>query len=161
MPLVHMIHGGPDAEGAHELDPAHAEQDFLAEAAIPVRLVQPGGDLAIVGGIAGRVGVQQIQLDPPHTHHPDLRMETPPRKLQQHFERRSALILDQLQRQRGEIVFGILGDLPPVPVDLLPEIPAPIQQSHAHKGNIQIACRFQVIAGQDAEPARINRQALA
>lgn len=50
----------------------------------------PGGDLAIVGGIAGRVGVQQIQLDPPHTHHPDLRMETPPRKLQQHFERRSA-----------------------------------------------------------------------
>lgn len=73
----------------------------------------PGGDLAIVGGIAGRVGVQQIQLDPPHTHHPDLRMETPPRKLQQHFERRSALILDQLQRQRGEIVFGVLGDLPP------------------------------------------------
>ena len=105
MPLVHMIHGGPDAEGAHELDPAHAEQNFLTEAAIPVSLVQPGGDLAIVGGIAGRVGVQQIQLDPPHTHHPDLRMETPPRKLQQHFERRSALILDQLQRQRGEIVF--------------------------------------------------------
>ena len=161
MPLVHMIHGGPDAEGAHELDPAHAEQDFLTETAIPVRLVQPGGDLAIVGGIAGRVGVQQIQLDPPHTHHPDLRMETPPRKLQQHFERRSALILDQLQRQRGEIVFGVLGDLPPVPVDLLPEIPAPIQQSHAHKRDIQIACRFQVIAGQDAEPARINRQALA
>ena len=37
-----MIHGGPDAEGAHELDPAHAEQDFLTEAAIyPFCTIEP------------------------------------------------------------------------------------------------------------------------
>lgn len=96
------------------------------EAAIPVRLVQPGGDLAIVGGIAGRVGVQQIQLDPPHTHHPDLRMESAAPEAATALRAALRLILDQLQRQRGEIVFGILGDLPPVPVDLLPEIPAPM-----------------------------------
>ena len=86
---------------------------------------------------------------------PDVRKERPPGKVQGDLHRVSAVIPHDFQRHAGEIVFRILRDLPPVPVDRLFEKTALVEKPDADEGDVQIARRFQVVAREGAETAGV------
>src|SRR5690606_27655789 len=58
-----------------------------------------------------------------------------------------------------EVGRGVMGYLIPMAVDSLGEIALTVQYPYRDKGNPQVTGRLAVIAGQDAEPTRIDGQA--
>ena len=69
-------------------------------------------------------------------------------------------VLDRDQRQRVEIVGRVALLLPPVRIQRLAEIALLIEQPDAHQRIVLVARGFQMIAGENAQTARIHRQAL-
>src|SRR5262249_45934553 len=63
----------------------------------------------------------------------------------------------RFERQIVEIVFRIAFLLPAVLVEVLAEVAKPVHEANAHEGEAQVACRLQMVAGQDAEAARVDR----
>ena len=59
-----------------------------------------------------------------------------------------------------EVVDRVLLLLPAVVVEVLAEVAVLVDQADADQGQAQIAGRLQVVAGEDAEAARVERQAL-
>jgi hypothetical protein len=64
------------------------------------------------------------------------------------------------ERQVEKIVLGIPLLLPTVHVQVLPEVPLAVHQADAAQGHAEVARRLQMVAGQDAEAARIDRHRL-
>src|SRR5207237_3458556 len=58
------------------------------------------------------------------------------------------------------VPFTILGMLDAVVVDGLREVPLPVQQSHRYEIGPLVACSFAVVAGQDAQTTRVDRETL-
>ena len=69
-------------------------------------------------------------------------------------------VLHRLNGQRVEIVIGIAFLLPAVGIQILPEVALLIEQADADQREVQIAGGFQMIAGEDAQAAGIDGQAL-
>ena len=164
VPLVgveHLGRGVPAqraerADGAH---PAHAEQQFLAEPVVAAAAVQPVGDLVQVGLVLLHVGVEQQQRDPAHLGHPDLGGQLPARgQADRDVHRGAAGVAEHLQRQPVRVVGGVALGLPAVGGQRLGEVTMPVEQADRDQRHAQVARRLQVIAGQDAQAARILRQ---
>ena len=81
MPFVHVIGGRADVQGAQHVHAASAQQDLLPQADVAVRFIQAGRDLAVLRRIGRQVGVQQVEVDPPHAYQPDLYVQAAARHL--------------------------------------------------------------------------------
>ena len=63
-------------------------------------------------------------------------------------------------RQVAEIGIVVLGALAAVAVDGLHEVALAVEQAHGDERQLEIARRLAVVAGEDAQAARVHRQAL-
>ena len=164
VPLVgveHLGRGMPAqrAEGTDRAHPADAEQQLLPEPVLAAAAVQPVGDLTQVGVVLLGVGVEQQQRDPAHLGHPDLGGQLPARgQADRDPDRRAACVAEQLERQPVGVPGRVALGLPAVGGQRLGEVTVPVQQPHRDQRDAQVAGRLQVIAGQDAEAARVLRQ---
>ena len=70
--FVQMKNAGRDAQGLQRAEAADAEQQFLANAGARVAAVEPRSQLAILGGVAFDVGIEQEQIAAADVHAPDL-----------------------------------------------------------------------------------------
>ena len=150
---------GDRAEGPDGPHPADAEQEFLPQPVLAAAAVEPVGDLAQRRVVLLDVGVEQQQRHPADLRDPDLRPEG--RAVGQGHgdpHRRALLVPQQRQRQAVRVLRRVALRLPALGRQRLREVAVPVEQAHADQGHAEIAARLQVIAGQDAQAARVLRQ---
>ena len=158
--LVHVKHRGLDAERAQQPHAADAQQNFLHDARRAVAAIDPRGEIAEMLVVFRQIGVEQIDRHAPdvdapglerHVFHVDLDAAHEPFALGvQHRFQRHVLRIDQIVKLR----------LPVVRVNRLLEIALAVKQADADKAEAKVARGFGVVARQDAEAARRNRQRL-
>ncbi|OPY87245.1 MAG: hypothetical protein A4E72_01518 [Syntrophus sp. PtaU1.Bin208] len=160
MPFIEVIETGFDAQFAKQTNASRPQEQFLFYPRSLVRRIETSRYFSVLGGVAGNIGIQEINRQTADLHLPDIRIEGPPRKLEGNLHLVPLLILDNLQGHIGEVTFRIFRDLDPVLINELFEIPVPVQEPDPHQGDIEIAGRLDVVSGKDAQSARIDRQAL-
>ena len=154
--LVQMPDRRLDAERTEGADPADAEDQLLAEAHLASADVEDVGDRSIRRIVGRDVGVEEQDRRPSDLRHPHRGMHHPVGDLHAHLERRPVAGAGATHRQlrRIEIRLGML--LVAIGVDLLAEVAPAIEEADAHERNRGIRCGLAVVAGQDAEAARVE-----
>ena len=160
MALVDVPYRGPQAQGPQRPHPAHAQHQFLLQAHLPVAAVQLMGDGAVPGAVLRQIGIQQVQGDMPRLHHPHPHLEYPPGKLDIQGEVLAAVGQRGYHRQVVGQRTGMTDLLVAMAVDGLGEVAHLVQQPNGHERQADIAGGLAVVAGQDAQAARVDRKAL-
>ena len=170
--LVHVEHrrlgpaGDPDVL-AERADTADAEQDLLCDPVFLIPAVEPVGHRAQGGAfglivVAIDVGVEEQQRDSTHRRHPHLGRQGRPaghRDLDDH-RLRAVARGEEREGQVGGIVHGIPLDLPAVVIEALAKIPGAVQQSDADQRQPEVGGRLEMVTGENAEAAGVDRQDL-
>ncbi len=144
MPLVDVKDGRLEPEcreGAHAAD---AEQQLLADPVLAV---------AAVEGVGEQVDVEQVER-----HRADV---AAPHRGRDGLARQVDFDGDRLAHEAGGLGVDPLVDLglPSLVAQPLHEVPAAVEETDADERHAEIRRRLQVVAGQHAEPARVDRQA--
>ena len=166
VPLVHVEHVGcgraaQRGECAHRAGAADAEQELLQQAVLAAAAVEAVGDRAQLVGVRGDVGVEHQQRDAPDRGLPDAGVQTRVvGQCERDLHGRAVGVAQHRERQAVGIEHGVALVLPAVGRDRLREVPGLVEEADADERNAQIGCRFQVIAREDSEAARILRQGL-
>lgn len=166
MALVHVEHlrfrqpldGGERPDRPHAAD---AGQEFLLDPVLLIAAIQPIGHRAQFVFGFGDVGIQQQQRNSSDLRHPHPGLELAGvghGEADQHGLPRS--VGQQSQRQALRIEWWVVLVLPTVGGQGLAEVSRPVVQPHRDQRKPEVGCRLQVVAGQDAKPARIVRQHL-
>ena len=158
--LVHVAHLGHAAQRRERLEAADAEQEFLMEAHPLVAAVEPPGDLAQFGRVLGQFGVEQHQRDVADPEDPRGEEEFAVAEAHQAGDFVAVGVASAHHRQIVDLGDGIVFVLPAGTVEHLPEVALPIEQPHRHQRQFEVARGFQVVAGEDAEAARKDADAL-
>ena len=155
MPFVEVEDARVQAQRAQSAHSADAEHDLLAQPAVRLGHVQAVGDVAKVLGIGLDVGVEQEQR-----HATDLRPPDGDAHVALADRRLDLDALELAHRQLGAAVLRIDLELAAGLVDVLAAEALPVQETDGHEGQAEVAGGLQVVPGQDAEAARVDRQAL-
>ena len=158
--LVHVPDAGVDAELLQHHRAADAEHPLLAEAHLAAADVKHRGDGAI-----GRVVLEQIAVQQQHGNAPDLRFpDTDARGAisdrQIDLDVVAVFINDGEQRDALRVVVGVEVLLLTVGVHRLAEVAVAVHQPDADKRQSEVTRRLGVVAGEDAEAAGVDVQAL-
>ena len=142
------------------MDAADAEDDLLLDPHLVIAPVELCGDVAILRRVLRPARVEQVERDAPdrelpHAHaHPAV----------QDFDTEREVLLLRIEHglhgEVREILVQREAVLPALLVDLLLEVPVPVQQRDRHEGQVQIARRLAMVAREDAEAARVIRERL-
>ena len=159
--FVEMEDARGDSDRPQGPHAAHAGHQLLAHPGAIVAAVEPRGQLAIFRAIAGHVGIQQEKVDPTDAHPPDLGQQLARTGL----EFRTVIGLPSapaggLHRQVFDLGVEILLLLPAVDVEVLLEIALVVEQPAGHQRHAQAAGALDVVAGEYAETARVDRHRL-
>jgi len=157
--LVHVEDGGVDAHGPERAHAADAQHDLLGEATSRLGHVQPVGDRAQLGRVPLDVGVEEVERHPPDVDPPDRDPHLLVSEGAGHLEG-PVRTLDPPQGELLEDVLGVDLVLVAAVVDALAAEALAVEQADADEGQPEIAGGLEVIAGEDAEAARVDRQAL-
>ena len=166
MALVHVEHLGRRqaldlGERADRPHPADAGQDLLLDPVLLVAAVQPVGDTAQVVLVLRDVGIQQQQRNSTDLRDPDASSQLSGVRHGQFDQHRVVFVVgEQPQRQALRIQRRVVLLLPAVGGQRLAEVARPVVQAHRDQRQPQIRCRLQVVAGKDAQAARVVRQHL-
>ncbi len=143
MPLVHVEHGGPKAQRSERTYAADPEQELLPDAVLAV---------AAVESVREPVDLEQVQRHGAHVLAPDRGGEHLPLEVDLDRDR----LADEACRLRVDRL--VVLRLSAGRVDALLEIAAAIEQADADDRDAELGRRLQVVAREDAEPARVDRQ---
>ena len=105
-----------------------------------------------------QVGIQQVHRASPHVCAPGLEGDGVHADFHRTGQRFATGIEHRLDGQISWIEQRIIIDLPVLMIDLLLEIALAVEQAHSHKPQAEIAGRFGMIAGQNAQAAGRNGQ---
>ena len=155
-----MVDSGLDSELFQQGNAAHAQQDFLADAEVPVAHIEVVRDLAVVSGVPGHVRVKQVELYGAHADAPHLGKKPPVAKLHADFKGIAGGRAHLFHGQVYGLVELIVGNLPAVLVYGLVKVAVAVEKADCDQGNIEIRGAFQVIAGEDAQAARVDGEGL-
>ena len=160
--LVHVEHGGLDAAGRERLDAADAEQDLLPQAVLAVAAVEAVGDRALGRGVGGHVGVEQQQRARGR------RRRARGRRAAWRPAAARTICSGSPSSARTGVIGSSAGSSStnsscwaPRGGEQLPEVAVAVEEADADDRDAEVAGGLEVVAGQDAEPARVLRQRLA
>ena len=157
VPFVEVKNARGNPQGGQRADPAHPGHQFLADPRAVVAAVEPGGQFAVLGAVAGHVAVQQIQLHPPHAHQPHLRQQPARARLDLHGDRLAGAVAGGLHGEVFHLRVQVLFLLVAVDVQVLLEIALVVEQADGHQRHAQGAGALDVVAGEDPQAAGIDR----
>ena len=147
---------GPDAQRAHAAD---AEQQLLQEAVLAAAAVEAVGDVAERVLVLGDVGVEQQQRHAADRDLPDPRVQRAAVRQRERDERRGAVrVPGERQRQAVGVEDRVRLLLPAVRGDRLLEVAGAVEEADAGERQAEVGGALQVVAGEDAEAARVLRQ---
>ena len=110
--------------------------------------------------LPGTLRVEQVQLDAPDLDAPDLGVHVPARILDLNRQRRAVGLRLERDGQVVEVVVDEQLLLPAVVVEALAQVALLVEQADADERQAEVAGGLEVVAGQDAQAARVDRQAL-
>ena len=160
MALVHVPHGGVDAERPQRAHAADAEHDLLAQPHLAAAHVERARDRAVGRVVERDVGVEHQHRHQAHLHLPHRGVHDAAGQVDRHGEHAARRGLHRQHRQPREVVVGVGVLLEAVGVDGLAEVAGAVEQPHAHERDAQVARRLAVVPGQDAEAARVDAERL-
>ena len=157
VPLVEVEDGRLEPEAAQDADAADPEQDLLPQPVRPVPAVERVGDRPV--RVPLEVGVDEVQGDAPDGRPPDP---------EPHRDEIAVVVgeLDdrrhrhELERQPGRERQRVVLDLAVVLVELLLEVAAAVEEADPDERDPELGRGLEVVAGQDAEPSGVDREAL-
>ena len=158
--LVEVPHGRRQAEGADRADAADPEDQLLVQPHLAAADVQDVGDRPVGERVLGHVRVEQQDRDPPDLGEPDGDREIPAGQLDRDGQRQPVGVLDAADRQPAEVVVGVVVLLVAVGIDGLAEVAVAIQQADAERRQGHVAGGLHVVAGEDAQAARVDAERL-
>ena len=163
MALVHVHHvclSIGRQNGAERAQTANAENDLLTNARVLVAAVEVAGDPAIVLTVLGQIRIQQVQRHATHSGDPHAGVYGAARK--RHVDHNwRALRVEHRAHRHGVRIETIVGlALVARVVDHLAEVAVPIHQPDGDERQTKVAGGLEVVAGQHAEAARVDRQRL-
>ena len=159
MPLVEVDHRGVDAQRVEGPDSANAEQQFLPDADAGVSAVEPAGQGAVRLTVLRHVAIEQQERGAADLDSPDLRVQGAQPGVDLDADRFAVGAEGLLDRQPGRFVVRVVFVLPAFGVEGLSEVAFGVQNSHGHQGQSQVAGALEMVTGQHAEAARVDRQA--
>ena len=139
---------------------ADAEDDLLRQPHRPPLNVEHAGDRAVGRVVGGDVGVEQDERDAADLGDPEPRLDLAPG--QRHADQHVApgVAGHRAHRQPREVVLRVGVLLVAVGVDRLLEVAGAIEQPDADQRQAEVAGALQMVAGEDAEAAGVDRQRL-
>ena len=163
MALVHVHHVRLSVgwqNGAEGAQAANAQNDLLTNARVLVAAVEVAGDPAIVLTVLGQIRIQQVQRHATHSGDPHAGVYGAARK--RHVDHNwRALRVEHRAHRHGVRIETIVGlALVARVVDHLAEVAVPIHQPDGDERQTKVAGGLEVVAGQHAEAARVDRQRL-
>ena len=161
MALVHVPDRGVDAERAQGAHAADAEHDLLAQAHLAPAHVEDAGDRPVGGVVERDVGVehQHRHAGPPAPSTPRRARRGPGRSMGTVSTPPAGRLHGQ-DGQPREVVVGVDVLLEAVGVHRLAEVARAVEQAHADERHAEVARRLAVVAGEDAEAARVDAERL-
>jgi hypothetical protein len=161
VPFVQVEHAPIDATGAERADSADAEQQFLANAHPLISEIETRRELPIFHGVSVDIAVEQEEMIAPDVHLPHLGTQRLARR-QLDFDDDGTTI--GAARGNGGHRFGrranVFRVLHAVAIEALAKIRLAIKQAHGDERQAEIGRALQVITGEHAESAAINRKRL-
>ena len=158
--FVQVGDAGRVAERPQRPRAADAEQQLLADAGPLVAAVEPRRQLAVLGRVAFDIRVEQEQRAAPHRHGPYARRDRAGAGLDADGDGAAVLRRRRTDRQRRGVDVEVLLLLAHLVVEALPEVALVVVEADADQRDAEVGGRLDVIAGQDAEAARVDRQRL-
>ena len=159
MAFIHVPHRWREIQRSECAYAADAEHDLLLDAGLPIAAVQPIRDRAIGVGVFPNVRVEQIEHHVANARLPHAQRYFTSGQRNADAELLSAVRVHELDGQLGEVGIGIRDVLAALGIDRLLKITLPIQQADADERNAHVARGLAAVAREDAESARVDRQA--
>ena len=158
--FVQVSDAGRDAERRERAHAADAEQQLLADADALVAAVEPRGQLAIFGLVAFDVRVEQQQRVAADGELPDARERCVPVRVSIATVTGSPSLQRRPHRQRAVVDVDVVLVLPALAIEPLPEVALVVIEADADQRHAEVRRALDVVAGEDAEAARVDRQRL-
>ena len=154
--LVEMPDRRCQPQGADRPHAPDTEHEFLMQAHLPTADVQDVGDRPVLDRVLGDIRVQQQDRHPSDLSEPHRDGQVPTGELDRDGQRQAVLVLHPRQRQAAQVVVGVSVLLVAVGIDLLAEVTLAIEQPDPDERQGHVAGGFHMIAGQDAQSARVD-----
>ncbi len=154
MSFVHVKNFRLDPERVQRIDAADAEYDLLSHSHFEIAAVKLRRDKPISRVVLRNIGVEQIKLNAPDVKFPKAGVNIAVQNL--HCNQQRGIIMPNFADwQMMKVLIKTDRVLDSVLVDFLPKISVPIEQPDGNKVQIEIAGRFAMVAGENAEAAGI------
>ena len=157
MPLVEMQDGGVNLERMKCPQAADAQKQLLANPDARVSAIKPGGQRPIRLGVLRNVRVEKQQHRPPDLDSPDPRVQRAGCRLDLDQEGLAVGTRDALDGEQVGVGVQVKFLLPAVGVERLAKIALRIEEPDADQRDAEVAGALQVVAGQHAQAARVDR----
>ena len=158
--FVEMRDRRRDAQHSQRAHAADAEQEFLANPHPVVAAIEAGGELPILRTVALDVGIEQQQRVASHRQLPHARRDGGRARVDGHDHRRARRVGRRLHGQQAPIDIDVVFLLVALVVEPLPEVRLVVVEPDAHQRDAEIGGALDVIARQDAQAARVDRNGL-
>ena len=158
MTLVAMGNVLRDMQRLERPHTADTQQNLLFEPVLPIAAVQVMRHPAILLEIGLVIGVEQVQVGTSHPAKPDAGRERTSRQGNRHGRPVAHRIAHGLDRQLREVLCFVSRLLSPLSGEFLSKITVPVQQSDRDHRHVLVGRLLQIVAGQDAQTARIDLQ---
>ena len=158
MAFVQVADGRLDAERLQRADAADPEQRVLREPDRAIPLVEPRRRPAARRVVLGQLRVEQVERHAADVHPPDLEVGLAAEDVHGQPQRPAVGAGHARHRQALRIVLDPVLLLPPVQVEPLAEVAAPVEEADRNQRQGLVARLLEDVAGEHAEPARVDRQ---
>ena len=155
VPDIRLVAKAP--QGAHTAD---AQHQLLRDAHLLVAAVEPRRELAILGAIRVDVGVHQEERHAANLELVDLGVDRAAGQLHLYHNLSAVGVEGRDGGHIGEVELVVLGVLPPARVEALAKVALGVDEADRDEGQAHVAGLLHVVAGEDAEAARVDRQRL-
>ena len=160
VPLVEVIDAGGDSQGPQRAHPADPRDNLLTDTGAVVPAVEGAGQLSVLLGVLFHIGIEKVEIDAADGHLADAGVDRPVRGLDLDGDLIAVLVERRFQGDILDLRVDVLFLLPPLGVEILTEITLIVEQADRHQRNPQAAGAFDVVAGQNPQTARIDRNRL-
>ena len=156
--LVEVPDGRRDAERPERPHAADAQDELLVQPHLAAADVQDVGDRPVGAAFSAMSVSSRRTGTRPTWATQTATVQVAARELDGHRQRAALRVLDAAERQPAQVVVGVVVLLVAVGVDRLAEVALAVEEPDADERQGHVAGRLHVVAGEDAEAARVDAE---
>ncbi len=160
MSFVEVQDAGTHAEREEGAVTSGAQDQLLKEPGAQVAAVEAEREDVAVGRRRIARPIEQQEARPADARQPEIDREGARGGLELDPETLAPSVEERLERHAPEVQVDVVLLLSAVLVEALREVPLAVEDRHAPDRHAQVGAALEMIAGQDPQPARVDRQGL-